>query len=86
MIQGSHSISAKSFCKHSQVKFMPYRVVLKDEHRTSNVEWPILFLHPFPFNIRCWTFDVRCSSFFSKPSTVSRHKNNSALMGSPPLA
>ena len=22
-----------------------------------------LFLHLFPFKIRCWTFDVRCSSF-----------------------
>ncbi|MCK4467399.1 MAG: hypothetical protein KAU60_03510 [Desulfobacterales bacterium] len=22
-------------------------------------------VHLFPFNIRCWTFDVRCSFFFS---------------------
>ena len=31
-------ISAKLFCKHSQVTFMPYRVVLKDERPTSNIE------------------------------------------------
>jgi len=29
-------ISAKLFCKHSQVAFMPYGVVLKDERPTSN--------------------------------------------------
>ena len=40
-----------------------------------------LFLHLFPFNVRCWTFDVRCSIVFSKPSTVPRRKNNLALMG-----
>ncbi len=40
-----------------------------------------LFLNIFPFNIRCWTFDVRCSFFFSKPSTVSQLKNKLALMG-----
>ena len=34
-------ISAKLFCKHSQVAFMPYGVVLKDER-----------LHLFSFNIR----------------------------------
>ncbi len=33
-------ISAKLFCKHSQVTFMPYGVVLKDEHRTPNIERP----------------------------------------------
>jgi len=33
-------ISAKLFCKHSQVTFMPYGVVLKDERRTSNIERP----------------------------------------------
>ena len=33
-------ISAKLFCKRSQVTFMPYGIVLKDEHRTSNVERP----------------------------------------------
>jgi len=27
-------ISAKLFCKRSQVTFMPYGIVLKDEHRT----------------------------------------------------
>jgi hypothetical protein len=31
---GHSPISAKLFCKHSQVTFMPYRVVLKDERRT----------------------------------------------------
>ncbi len=33
-------ISAKLLCKRSQVAFMPYRVVLKDERRTSNIERP----------------------------------------------
>jgi hypothetical protein len=37
---GTTIISAKLFCKHSQVAFMPYGVVLKDEHRTSNIERP----------------------------------------------
>ncbi len=44
--QGSGIISAKLFFKDSQVTFMPYRVVLKDERRnilkderpTSNIE------------------------------------------------
>ena len=34
----TQGISAKLFCKHSQVAFMPYWVVLKDERRTSNVQ------------------------------------------------
>ncbi|MCK4467687.1 MAG: hypothetical protein KAU60_04975, partial [Desulfobacterales bacterium] len=34
----SCSISAKLFCKRSQVAFMPYGVVLKDERPTSNIE------------------------------------------------
>jgi hypothetical protein len=57
---------------------MPCGLVLKDERRTSNTERPtpnenkyqlpniehlFLFLHLFPFNVRCWTFDVRCSFF-----------------------
>ena len=29
-------ISAKLFCKHSQLTFIPYEVVLKDERPTSN--------------------------------------------------
>ena len=75
---GEPPISAKLFCKHSQITFISLRVVLKNEHRTSNVQrrmknkHPIpniqhlfLFLHLFPLNIRCWTFDVRCSFFFS---------------------
>ena len=33
----------------------------------SNLEWLFLFLHLFPFKIRCWTFDVRCSSLFFMP-------------------
>ena len=33
-------ISAKLFCKRSQVTFMPYGIVLKDERRTSNIERP----------------------------------------------
>jgi hypothetical protein len=28
-----------------------------------------------------WTFDVRCSFFFSKPATVPQRINNLALMG-----
>jgi hypothetical protein len=32
----------------------------------------------FPFNIRCWTFDVRCSFFQFLP-----HKNNLPLMMQP---
>jgi len=38
-----------------------------------------VFLHLFPFNIRCWTFDFHF--FFNKPCTVPRRKNNLALMG-----
>ena len=34
-----------------------------------------LSLHLFPFNIRCWTFDVRCSFF-----QFLSHQNNLALM------
>ncbi len=37
---GSRGISAKLFCKRSQVTFMSYKVVLKDERRTSNIERP----------------------------------------------
>ena len=34
--QGAHSpISAKLFCKRSQIAFMPYGVVLKDERPTT---------------------------------------------------
>ena len=33
-------ISAKLFCKRSQVAFMPSGVVFKDERRTSNIERP----------------------------------------------
>ena len=51
----------------------------------SNLEWRFLFLHLFPLNIRCWTFDVRCSSFFSNPSTVPRPKNNFAPMWTLPV-
>ena len=32
------SISAKLFCKRSQVTFIPYGIVLKDERPTSNIE------------------------------------------------
>jgi hypothetical protein len=41
-VQGSKSmaISAELFCKYSQVKFLPKGFVLKDEHRTSNIERP----------------------------------------------
>ena len=38
--QGLDPISAKLFCKHSQLIFMSYKVVLKDERRTSNIERP----------------------------------------------
>jgi hypothetical protein len=38
--RGLSGISAKLFCKHSQIAFMPYGVVLKDERRTSNIERP----------------------------------------------
>jgi hypothetical protein len=37
---GIMGISAKLFCKHSQVTFLPYRVVLKDERPTSNAQRP----------------------------------------------
>jgi hypothetical protein len=33
-IGGRSPISAKLFCKRSQVTFMPYGIVLKDERRT----------------------------------------------------
>ena len=51
---------------------------LNAEHRTSNVEHRIrmslrstieyhflllLFFHTFPFNVRCWMLDVRCSFY-----------------------
>ncbi len=39
---GINPTSARLFCKHSQVIFMPDTVVLKDEHRTSNVEHRIM--------------------------------------------
>jgi hypothetical protein len=32
------SLGAKLFCNHSQVTFMPYKVVLKYERGTSNVQ------------------------------------------------
>jgi len=34
--RGLRGISAQLFCKHSQVTFMPYGVVLKDERSTLN--------------------------------------------------
>ena len=37
---GRRAISVKLFCKQSQVAFMPYGVVLKDERPTSNIERP----------------------------------------------
>ncbi len=40
-----------------------------------------LFIHLFPFNIRCWTFDVRCSFFSVNLPQSIRCKNNLALMG-----
>ena len=36
--EGEHPIRAQVFCKRSQVEFMLHGVVLKDEHRTSNIE------------------------------------------------
>jgi len=37
------------------------------QHRTLNIERPMKNKPPylFPLNIRCWKFDVRCSSFQS---------------------
>ncbi len=90
-------ISVNLFCKHSQVTFMPYRVVLKDERPTSNIERPTSnekqtsnIEHSTPFSvsssfpIQHSMLDVRCSMFifFSKPSTIPRRKNNLALMRS----
>jgi hypothetical protein len=34
--EGEYSINAQLFSKRSQVRFMPYGVVLKDERRTSD--------------------------------------------------
>ena len=39
--RGWKGISAKLLCKHSQVAFMPYGLVSRDERRTSNIERPI---------------------------------------------
>ncbi len=39
-----------------------------------------LFLHLFPFNVRCWTFDVRCS-FFSVPPEEKQLSAYSAWKG-----
>jgi hypothetical protein len=49
-VQGSKSmaISAELFCKYSQVKFLPKGFVLKDEHRTSNVQRRMKNKHPIP--------------------------------------
>ena len=54
-------MSAKLFCDHSQVTSMPYRVVLKIERRTSNVQRgtsnndvaPLRSLISFVLKIRC---------------------------------
>jgi len=59
--RGLSGISAKLFCKHSQVAFMPYGVVLKDERRTSNIERPITprrekNKHPIPNIQRLFLF------------------------------
>ena len=41
-------ISAKLFCKHSQITFISYKVVLKDERRTSNAQRRMKNKHPIP--------------------------------------
>ncbi len=35
---GAIPIAAKLFCKYLQITFISYRVVLKDERPTSNIE------------------------------------------------
>ncbi len=37
-MSGLIPISSNLFCRHSQGTFTPYRVVLKDERRTSNIQ------------------------------------------------
>ena len=69
-------ISAKLFCKHSQVAFMPYGVVLKDEHRTSDIERPITpgrekNKHPIPNIQRLFLF------LFSRFYTRNENLNSS---------
>jgi hypothetical protein len=39
----------------------------KNKHPIPNIQRLFLFLHLSPFNVRCWTFDVRCSSFSVPP-------------------
>ena len=38
----------------------------RNQQKSPTSDLRPLFLHLFPFNVRCWTFDVRCS-FFSVP-------------------
>ena len=56
------------------------RVIIYDLHRI--LEQPFfqdisLFLHLFPFNIRCWTFDVRCSFYYG---IYPRHSVSSTVV------
>ena len=46
--------------EHSTAMYDSHRILKQPFFKVIS-----LFLHLFPFNIRCWTFDVRCSSFFS---------------------
>ncbi len=57
---------------------------MKNEYPIPNIQRLFLFLHLFPFNIRCWTFDVRCSFFSVNLPQSIRCKNNLALMGLAP--
>jgi hypothetical protein len=61
---GINPISAKLFCKNSQVAFMPYGAGLKDERPTSNIQRPIKNKYPIPniqrlFEFLFSSFDTR---------------------------
>jgi tRNA(fMet)-specific endonuclease VapC len=80
MLIAAHALSQNSvlitnneseFKRVSNLKIEIY-IDLDDSHRI--LEQPFfqvicLFLHLFPFNVRCWTFDVQCSFFLIPPDT-----------------
>jgi hypothetical protein len=67
----SDPISAKLFCKRSQVAFMPYGVILKDERRTSNIERPTSNEKQTPNT----EHSTAISGFFSRFNTRNENLN-----------
>ena len=56
---GEEGISANLFCQHPQVTFTPYRIVLKNGHRTSNVEWEKMKKQPYALEEKLLWYSVR---------------------------